>query len=331
MKKILLVGADGYIGKPLYEKIKTKYKVIAVDNFSKRKLIKETNGKSLTKIPEKDKEIIEIQLDENKILENIFKNNKFDCVINLGAQPSMPYSQIDYEHAEFTQTNNNALNRQILWNIKKYCPKTKYIITTTMGVYGQPNDLIKEEILYKPDAGSWYHISRAFDGLNCWLAHKQWKLNIAECRTGIVYGYDNNPLWCDNIWGVVVHRFIAQALKGKELTIYGKGEQQKPFVYLKDVVDSIINLIEYNWNGYFVINQCAQTESIVNLAKAIKNKTGIEYKHIPNPRVENETKQMKLINENFVKVLDRKPLQLKEGISELYNKLMEEENVMEKE
>ena len=53
LKKILITGCDGYIGWPFFLKSILKYKnckIIGVDNFGRRKWVKEVKEKSFTKI-----------------------------------------------------------------------------------------------------------------------------------------------------------------------------------------------------------------------------------------------------------------------------------------
>jgi nucleoside-diphosphate-sugar epimerase len=43
-------------------------------------------------------------------------------------------------------------------------------------------------------------------------------------------------------FGVVSHRFCAQAIAEYPLTVYGKGQQRKPFISLEDAVEG--------WHGW---------------------------------------------------------------------------------
>ena len=157
-------------------------------------------------------------------------------------------------------------------------------------------------------------------------------MSIYDFRTAITLGtstietrknkYFTNRFDDDFYFGVVVNRFVANSIKGKPIFIYGKGEQKKPFIHLKDAVDSLYNSINLNLNNkYNVYNQFSETVSIKHIAKIIKDLKTIKDKkiiirHIKNPRVENETHKMIMKNKNFLKVLKRKPLKISKAIAD---------------
>ena len=99
--------------------------------------------------------------------------------------------------------------------------------------------------------GSWYHI-KSNDCNYFWLANRLWGISIYDFRTAITLGtstietrknkYFTNRFDDDFYFGVVANRFVANSIKGKPILIYGKGEQKKPFIHLKDAVDLYIIL-----------------------------------------------------------------------------------------
>ena len=44
--------------------------------------------------------------------------------------------------------------------------------------------------------------------------------------------------------GRVVSNFIIQALKGEPMTLYGDGNQTRPFCYVDDLIDGLIRLMD---------------------------------------------------------------------------------------
>ncbi len=79
------------------------------------------------------------------------------------------------------------------------------------------------------------------------LAHTQFDIPISDVRTAIVYGTETEETREDDrlktrfdfdyYFGTVTHRFCAQAVAGYPVTVYGKGEQRKPFISLEDAVE----------------------------------------------------------------------------------------------
>lgn len=76
-------------------------------------------------------------------------------------------------------------------------------------------------------------------------------------------------------YGMVVPRFVQQALAGQDLTVYGDGRQSRCFTHVKDVVDALMPLIECEPAIGHVYNVGSQTEvSITSLAERVIERTG---------------------------------------------------------
>ena len=357
--KILVTGCDGYIGWPTFLKLcfsNKRLDILGIDNFSRRKWVKEVNSKSKIRIfsmKERLKELNKyklknkfkfkkIDLTNQKKIKNLIKNFKPNVILHLAAQPSAPYANTSIKKCIFTTQNNNIGTLNLLWSLKELNleKKVKFISTTTTGVYGTPNfpipegylEIRKTKLPISSMGGSWYHITKSNDCNYFWLANRLWGMSIYDFRTAITLGtstvetrknkYFTNRFDDDFYFGVVVNRFVANSIRGKPILIYGKGEQKKPFIHLKDAVDSLYNSINLKLNNkYNVYNQFSETVSIKDIAKIIKNLRTIAdkkiiIKHIENPRVENETHKMIMKNENFLKVLKRRPFKVSEAIAD---------------
>ena len=331
--KILVTGAAGYIGFPLMLKLTSAgHGVIGVDNGLRADWVARIDPKSGYKtIPFPD--IITADLTDRDLVDELLKIHKPDCIIHSASQPSMPYSDLSWERALFTQINNLAMNLNILWGIKSNnLVKTKYIILTTTGIAGQFYQLVPERNTLN-NAGSWYHISRGFDSENCNLAHRVWGLNIIELRTAIVYGLTTKELNSkrmttrfdtDPYFGTAINRFMNQASKGQELTIYGKGMQSKPFISLEDCCVSILNAVEQQFeNGHHIFNQTTECVSIKTIAELIGQEFNVPITHIENPRKEKEDFYMQFDNSLFLKLLGQPRQLIADGIKEMARVLKE--------
>ena len=75
---------------------------------------------------------------------------------------------------------------------------------------------------------------------------------------------------------MVIPRFIAQALKGEPITVYGSGLQTRAFTFVKDTVKALIGIgfAEKCIGEVFNIGNEAHATTIKNLATLIKKKTG---------------------------------------------------------
>ena len=330
--KIMVVGGNGYIGIPLVARLYQKYgfqNVVVVDNYARFDWVSNVLGE---RQPETNfTSCIHGDFTERDFVDEMFKIHRPDVVINLASQPSMPYSHLSWERAVYTQGNNLMINLNILWGLKENgLLKSRHIITTTTGIPGQLYQVVPEaETLNK--AGSWYHISRGFDSENCNLAARLWGLQTIEFRTSIVYGVKTRELrencWhtrfdTDPYFGTVINRFISQAMHGKPITLYGQGNQTKPFVYLEDCIESIVNSIDDEFpSKHTIINQVSECISIKELATQISKRFNSDIHYLPNPRNEKEDFEMIFDNREFCKVLGRPYIKFEDGIEEMIQDL----------
>lgn len=323
--KVLITGSQGYIGTPLCYELFDKHDVIGIDNSSRENWVNLCTGSKSSKPFTVHKNIV-ADLTDYDLVYQLLSIHKPSCIIHLASQPSMPYSQISPERALFTQYNNLAMCLNLLWAIKELKLKCRFVITTTTGIPGQFYKQIPEEPVVN-QAGSWYHVSRGFDSANCSLAARQWGIEVLELRTSIVYGLQTDLMKgtglatrfdTDMYFGTALNRFLDQALNKQPITIYGKGEQIKPFISLEDCVHSLINAIDYKMHiPHMIMNQVTYHLSIVDLAGMIAGAFKTEISHIPNPRVENEAFRMRFDNQSFLELLDREPTDIESDIQSM--------------
>lgn len=276
--KILILGADGYLGWPtamyLNKKFK-KSKIFLLDNFVKRKIEFEQGVKSLFSentiieklnrwnkmFPKKKMYFIKNDLLNNKNLYENIKKIKPNVIIHYAEQPSAPYSMIGREEAVFTQQNNVIGTLNLIFAIKKYCPDCHLVKLGTMGEYGTPNIDIeegylnikhngrKEKTLFPKNPGSIYHLSKVHDSANLYLLSKIWNLKCTDLNQGVVYGSDTeetlldekfkSSFHYDHIFGTILNRFIAQVVTNSPLLVYGSGNQVRSFLNIKDTLRCI--------------------------------------------------------------------------------------------
>lgn len=365
--RILLTGIDGYVGWPTALRLSKRYpnaQILGVDNYGRRKWVEECGAVSAMPIfsmeerlkTAKEKgfkniEFKELDLVNREATYAVLREFKPTVILHVASQPSAPYSQLNGERCNYTQENNCQGTRNLLWGLKETNQlDCLFVETTTTGIYGAPEFDIPEGWLtvtrngktdtvpYPAMSGSWYHMSKAFDAANLWIANRQWKLTVADIRTSIVFGVETPETALDPKlatrfdfdfdFGVVANRFCVMAIAQTPITVYGKGEQRKPQIALNDAVESLVNSVELPRDKKMsVYNQTTELFSIVELANAIK-KAGEKFKFnadisfIPNPRVENEEHDMQMENANFLKLLGKAPDKLEDNIVKMIEKIL---------
>ncbi|WP_254545817.1 NAD-dependent epimerase/dehydratase family protein [Halomarina pelagica] len=366
---IIVTGGDGYVGWPTALRIadRTDERVVIVDNFSRREWVESVGSTSATPIAtirdrlDAAREVhdvhnlsfVEGDLTDRGFVDQLLQVHEPRAVVHTAAQPSAPYSQINGERANFTQHNNMQATRNLAFGLHENgFADTHLIETTTTGVYGAPNFPIPEggatmenqgdrdEVPYPAMAGSWYHLTKSHDAANLRLAHRQFGLPISDVRTAIVYGTETEETRADDrlktrfdfdyYFGVVAHRFCAQAVAGYPLTVYGKGEQRKPFISLEDTVEGLTRLALTDHaerpDGHVVYNQVTRPISIVGMAETIASvgdefDLDVEVTHVENPRDEDETHKMEMENDRYMSVIGEQRQTFEGGVRDILETL----------
>ena len=373
---ILVTGADGYVGWPTALRIadRTDDRVLCVDNGARREWVASVGAKSATAIASMDDRLaaaaeqgytnlsfVEGDLTDRGFVEQLLTVHEPRAVVHTAAQPSKPYSEINGERANYTQHNNMQATRNLLFGLyENGLSDTHFIETTTTGQYGAPAFPIpeggatmehggeREEVPFPAMAGSWYHLTKSHDAANLRLAHKQFGVPISDVRTAIVYGSGtgetraddrlNTRLDFDYYFGVVAHRFAAQAASGYPLTVYGKGEQRKPFVSLEDAVEGLTRLAlgdpDDRPDSHTVYNQVTRAISIVEIAETIaavgdKHGLDVDVEHIENPRDEDETHRMEIDHAKYDALIDGGSIDFETGIGEVLDAMTSRKEVIE--
>jgi UDP-sulfoquinovose synthase len=137
------------------------------------------------------------------------------------------------------------------------------------------------------------------------FACRNWGLRSTDLNQGIVYGIDtdetemypdlNTSFHYDEIFGTALNRFCVQAVAGIPLTVYGKGNQKRGFLNIRDTIQCVeLAALNHPKEGeYRVFNQFTEVFSINGLAEQVKQagkKLGLNVKidHHENPRIESE-------------------------------------------
>jgi UDP-sulfoquinovose synthase len=187
----------------------------------------------------------------------------------------------------------------------------------TMGEYGTPDIDIeegwieiehkgrKDRFLFPRQASSLYHTTKIQDTDLLWFYVRTWGIRVTDLMQGPVYGIstdeaDLDPrlmpnFHYDEIFGTVLNRFIVQAVAGHPLTVYGKGNQIRGYLNIRDTMQCVyLSATKPARRGELrVLNQLTETFSVRQLAERVKRigeNLGyeVQIEHYENPRVEKE-------------------------------------------
>jgi UDP-glucuronate decarboxylase len=269
MKKILVTGGAGFLGSHLCDRlVEQGHHVLCVDNYF-------TGSK--------------------KNIEHLLSNPRFevirqdvcfplyvevDEIYNLACPASPKYYQLD----PIQTAKTSFLGAYNLLGLAKRTG-AKILQASTSEIYGDPSQHPQQETYWgnvNPigirscyDEGKRAAETLFFD------YHRQHGVRIKVMRIFNTFG---PRMALDD--GRVVSNFIVQALKGKDITVYGTGQQTRSFCYVEDLVDGMIRLMESDDSVTGPINmgnpgEFTMLELAEKVIKFTKTDSKIVYKDLP--------------------------------------------------
>ena len=269
-KTILVTGGAGFIGSHLCEKlINQGNRVICLDNFF-------TGSKKNIKhfLKNKDFELI-----RGDVTRPIRIKEKIDEIYNLAC----PASPVHYQEDPVETVRTNVLGAINVLDLTKRV-KARVFQASTSEIYGDPLEHPQKET-YWGNVNCLSPRACYDEGKRCAETlfmdyYREYGADISIMRIHNTYG---PKMALDD--GRVVSNFIVQALENKPLTVYGRGQQTRSFMYIDDLVEAMVKLMnKRNFIGPVNIGN-PQEMKVIDLAKKIINLTNsrsqIVYNSLP--------------------------------------------------
>ena len=260
MEKIIITGGLGFIGSSLINLIKNKYFIINIDKVSYASNFNniDTNIKNY-KFYKQD-------INNKIFIKNILKKYNPSIIFNLAAETHVDRS-IDGPK-QFIESNILGVFT-LLESIRNYKKKIKLIHISTDEVYGdiKKNYKSKEEDAYNPSSP--YSASKASGDLLIKSYIRTYKIPaiITNCCNN--FGPNQYP-------EKLIPTIIYNILNKKPIPIYGRGENVREWIYVKDHCDALIKIAEkgvigenYNIGSGTVLNNIQIAKKIISAFKKI--------------------------------------------------------------
>ena len=235
---ILITGGAGFIGSHLVEKfLSAGEKVIVVDNLL-------TGAIENLSLFNDNPNFIFMNHD---VQHHIDIEMELDYVLHLASAAS-PKAYTEYPINTLKAGSSGTINTLGLAKAKN----AKYLLTSTSEVYGNPKVSPQSETYWgnvNPNGPrSMYDEAKRFSEAAVSSYNRIYNLNTRIVRLFNTYG---PKMKIDD--GRVVTNFIFQALNGKDITIYGNGDQTRSFCYIEDTLSGIIKAMDSESSEVFNI------------------------------------------------------------------------------
>ncbi len=281
--KALVTGGAGFIGSYLCESLLAAgHRVVAIDDLSTGS---SANIEHLTSNPQ-FQFVLETILNES-VMDRLV--SECEIVFHLAAAVGVELVVHDPVHTIET----NVLGTSAVLRIaNRY--RRKVILASTSEIYGKSDDVPFREdgdrVMGPTTRSRWaYANSKAMDEFLALAYHKQRGLPVVICRFFNTIGPRQTGRY-----GMVVPRFVGQALAGEPLTVYGDGGQARCFADVLDITDAVLKLADHPGAVGTVFNLGSNEEiTILDLAHRVLALTGsasriqmIPYEHAYEPGFE---------------------------------------------
>ena len=271
--KFLITGGAGFIGSHLSEGLLSQgHSVDVLDNFSTGRY---ENIAHLENNP--GFKVIAGSILDNVLMDKLVE--RCDAIFHLAAAVGV---ELIVKKPLESLTTNIKGSELVLEMAHRY--HKKVLITSTSEIYGKNvNGPLKEtddRILGSPLKTRWsYSTAKAVDEM---LAYIYWKEKSVPAV--IVRLFNTVGPRQTGAYGMVMPRFVSQALKNEPITVYGTGKQSRCFIHVGDVAAALIKLMNEPKAVGEVFNIGSQHEiAMDDLAKEIikLTKSSSKLEHIP--------------------------------------------------
>ncbi len=246
--KILVTGAAGFIGFHVVRRLLLQgYEVAGLDNINsyydvrlKFARLNETGisrekikkGKWIQSNKFKHYKFIQFDLIEGKKLSALFRNERFTHVLNFAAQAGVRYSlenPLSYIHSNIVGFIN-------LLEACRNNPVTHLVYASSSSVYGDDTPVPYKESAQTDHPVSLYAATKKSDELLAYAYGKLFGLPATGIRFFTVYGPWGRP-------DMAPWLFMSAISKGKPIKIFNKGQMQRDFTFIDDIVEGVIKIL----------------------------------------------------------------------------------------
>jgi len=235
--KILVLGSLGFIGSSLKLALSEKHYVHGADIFN-------VYTKNYTSVK------------NSELLVNLIKENKYDLIINSSGSANVQFS-FDSPFEDYDLNVNNVFLH--LNSIKKYAPKTKYLLLSSAAVYGNPKVFpVSENNFTAPISPYGYH-KLAAENL-CKEFNHIYNIQTLIVRIFSAYGPGlKKQLFWD------LHQ---KYQKSNRVELFGTGEETRDFIFIDDLVKALeLVMVNSSFENDIINIGSGYSTKIKNVAK----------------------------------------------------------------
>lgn len=299
-RKILITGGAGFIGSSLAERLSKDSEnfVVIADN-----LITGSHSK-VPKSVHHNVKFIKADVNDFQDISSIFYSYRFDYVFHYAAMVGVKRT---LAHPVMVLNDIKGINNVL--NLSKNTGVKRVFYTSSSEVYGEPVEYPQNEHTTPLNSRLPYAIVKNVGEAYLRSFKKEYDLDFTIFRLFNTYGPKQST-------DFVISKFLAAAIRDKDISIYGDGSQTRTFCYIDDHLDATVNAFYTNLIVNDVANIGTDNEmTILELAKLIIRLTNSQSTIIHLPQLkEGDMSRRKPDVTKMKQLLQREPTSLENGI-----------------
>lgn len=271
MANILITGATGFIGSSLVEALlkNSEHTLILVDNQLTGDL------RRLPKVKSPRWKFIKADCNIFKDISSIMLSHRFDFVFHYAAVVGV---QRTLDHPVMVLNDIQGIKNVL--ELSKNTGVKRVFYASSSEVYGEPFEHPQNELTTPLNSRLPYAVVKNIGEAYLRSYQQEYDLDYTIFRFFNTYGTKQSV-------DFVMSKFLNAALKNKDITIYGEGDQTRTFCFVDDNVDACISAFENNLFINDTVNIGNDYEvSIKELAEIIIEETKSQSKLVYLPPLE---------------------------------------------
>lgn len=235
--RVLITGGAGFIGSHLAEALLAQGARVAVlDNFDPfyPRSFKEQNLSACQGLP--DFTLVEGDILDRELVARLFSEFRPQAVVHLAAKAGVrPSLEEPALYAEVNVRGTTVLLEAAhLFGVKNF------VFASSSSVYGNRNTVPFKESDNTDHPISPYGATKKAGELLCHAYHRVYGMSISCLRFFTVYGARQRP-------DLAIRKFVALALAGKEIPIFGDGSSCRDYTHIRDILTGILGAIRWGY------------------------------------------------------------------------------------